>query len=159
MNQELGQTRAGARDESDEEPRPALVCLPAAQTVAVQAALQDLGYAVTVPAKPEDALEQLGQERYALVLIHEAYGGSPEQNQVLKTIQRMAMPQRRHMCVGLIGPQFKTADHMMAFAKSVHVVVAESDLDKIKTVVRRAATDNDHFYRMFRECLREAGKE
>lgn len=34
---------------------------------------------------------------------------------------------------------------MMAFAKSVHVVVAELDLDTIKTVVHRAVTDNDHF--------------
>src|SRR6185436_18228664 len=106
-----------------------------------------------------EALEQVAQNRYELVLIHEAYGGSVEQNQTLKTIQRMAMPLRRHMCVGLIGGQFKTSDHMMAFAKSVHFVVPEYDLGTIKTVARRAVTDNDHFYKAFRESLREAGKE
>lgn len=160
MSETTGQTQSGAATQVNDDPRLALVCLAAAQQLApIQAALQELGYTVHVPAKPEDALEQLAQNRYELVVIHEAYGGSPEQNQVLKSIQTMAMPLRRHMCVGLIGGQFKTSDHMMAFAKSVHFVVAEPDLGTIKTVARRAVTDNDHFYKAFRESLREAGKE
>jgi hypothetical protein len=160
MSQESGQTQAGAAAQANDDPRLALICLAATQQPApIQAALQELGYTVHVPAKPEEALEQIAQNRYELVLIHEAYGGSVEQNQTLKTIQTMAMPLRRHMCVGLIGGQFKMSDHLMAFAKSVHFVVAEPDLGTIKTVARRAVTDNDHFYKTFRECLREAGKE
>lgn len=160
MSQESGQIQAGAATQANDDPRLALICLAATQQPApVQAALQELGYTVHVPAKPEEALEQIAQNRYELVLIHEAYGGSVEQNQTLKTIQTMAMPLRRHLCVGLIGGQLKTSDHAMAFAKSVHFVVAESDLGTIKTVARRAVTDNDHFYKTFRECLREAGKE
>jgi CheY-like chemotaxis protein len=159
MSQESTQNQASAAIQANDDPRLALVCLPQQQTAPVQAALQELGYTVHVSAKQEEALEQLAQNRYELTLIHEAYGGSAEQNQVLKAIQTMAMPQRRHLCVGLIGAQVKTSDHMMAFAKSVHFVVAESDLGTIKTVARRAVTDNDHFYKAFRECLREAGKE
>lgn len=160
MSQESGQTQVGAGAQSEGDPRYALVCLTASQQPGpIQAALQELGYTVHVPAKPEEALEQLAQNRYELALIHEAYGGSAEQNQVLKTIQPMAMPLRRHMCIGLIGGQCKTFDNMLAFAKSVNFVVAESDLDKIKTIARRAVTDNDHFYKTFRESLREAGKE
>ena len=159
MSSESGQTQAGAAL-SEGDPRLALICLGSAQDPApVQAALQELGYTVHIPAKPEEALNQLAENRYELVLIHEAYGGSTDQNQVLKAIQTMAMPQRRHMCVGLIGAQFKTSDHMMAFAKSVHFVVAESDLGTIKTVARRAVAENDHFYKTFRESLREVGKE
>ena len=159
MSQESGQTQAAAAVQAGEDPRLALVCLAAEQAAPVQAALQESGYTVHAPARMEEALEQLAQNRYELALVHEAYGGSPEQNQLLKTIQTMAMPQRRHMCVGLIGAQLKTADHMTAFARSVHFLVAESDLGTIKTVARRAVTDNDHFYKTFRECLREAGKE
>jgi len=160
MSQESSQTQAGAAIPANDDPRLALLCLAATQQPAlVQTALQELGYTVHIPAKPEDALEQIAQNRYELVLIHEAYGGSAEQNQTLKTIQTMAMPLRRHMCIGLIGAQFKTSDHMMAFVKSVHFVVAESDLGTIKTVARRAVTDTDHFYRTMRESLREAGKE
>lgn len=159
MSQESGQTQAATADQAAEDPRFALVCLAAQQAAPVQAELQELGYTVHVPGTMKEALEQFEQNRYELALIHEAFGGSPDQNQLLKTIQTMAMPQRRHMCVGLIGAQLKTADHMMAFAKSVHFVVAEPDLGTIKTIARRAVTDNDHLYKTFRECLREAGKE
>ena len=160
MSGESSQNQTGAAAQVTDDPKLALLCLAATQQPApVQAALQELGYTVHIPAKPEEALEQIAQNRYELVLIHEVYGGSSEQNQLLKTIQTMAMPLRRHMCVGLIGAQFKTSDHMMALAKSVHFVVAESDLGTIKTIARRAVTDNDHFYKAFRESLREAGKE
>lgn len=160
MSSESSQTQTSAAISSEGDPRLALLCPASGQDPApVQAALQELGYTVHVPAKPEEALNQLAENRYELVLIHEAYGGSADQNQVLAAIQRMAMPQRRHMCVGLIGSQLKTSDHMMAFAKSVHFVVAESDLGTIKTVARRAVAENDHFYKTFRESLREAGKE
>jgi DNA-binding NtrC family response regulator len=160
MGLESGQAQTGAAAQANDDPRLALICLAATQQPApIQAALQELGYTVHIPANPDEALEQIAQNRYELVLIHEAYGGSAEQNQVLKTIQTMAMPLRRHMCIGLIGGQFKTSDHMMAFARSVHFVMAESDLGTIKTIARRAVTENDHFYKTFRECLREVGKE
>lgn len=159
MNQESGSVQAGAATQAAEDPRFALVCMAAPQQAPIQAALKELGYEVHVPAKPEEALEQLAQNRYELVLIHDTYGGSAEQNQTLKAVQTMAMPLRRHMCVGLIGAQLKTSDHMMAFARSVHFVVAEADLGNIKTIARRAVSDNEHFYKTFRECLREAGKE
>jgi hypothetical protein len=160
MSQDSGQTQVGTTVQASDDPRLALVCLPTPQQAApVQTALQELGYTVQLPVKPEDALEQIAQNRYELVLIHEAYGGSAELNQTLKAIQTMAMPLRRHMCIGLIGAQFKTSDHMMAFARSVHFVMAEADLGTIKTVARRAVAENEHFYKTFRESLREAGKE
>ena len=77
---------------------------------------------------------------------------------VLQTIQPMAMALRRHMCVGLVGTQFRTFDNMMAFAKSVNFVVGECELPKIKGIARQAVAENDQFYRVFRESLRDAGK-
>lgn len=146
--------------QANEDPRLALVCLASPEQAGpIEAALKELGYTMHRPAKPEDALEMLAQNRYELVLIHEAYGGSPDQNHTLKAIQTMAMPLRRHMCVGLIGAGFKTSDHMMAYAKSVHFVVAETDLGTIKTAARRAVADNDHLYKTFRQCLAEVGKD
>ena len=160
MSQESLQTQTGTTTQGNGDPRLALVCLASPEQAGpIEAALKELGYTVHQSAKPEEAVEQLAQNRYELVLIHEAYGGSPDQNQVLKAIQTMAMPLRRHMCVGLIGAGFKTSDYMMAFAKSVHFVVAEADLGTIKTVVRRAVADNDHLYKTLRECLAEVGKD
>lgn len=146
-------------DDFVEDQRLAMICFeqPKIQVV-VRAALEGLGYTVHVPAKADDAVQRLRQNRYDVLLLHEDYGGSPENNLVLLTIQPMVMVQRRHMCVGLVGKQFRTFDHMLAFAKSVNFVVAERELNKIKAITQQAVSENDQFYRVFREALRDAGK-
>lgn len=151
---------ATTEDDFVEDQKLAIICFdqPKIQT-GVKTALEALGYTVHVPTKPEDAIQRLRQNKYELVLLHEAYGGSAENNLVLQTIQPMAMPLRRHMCVGLVGKSFRTLDNMLAFVKSVSFVVAERELVKIKAITRQAMTANDQFYRVFREALRDAGKQ
>jgi|GEM_PF-216045 len=147
-------------DDFVEDQKLALMCFdqPNLKPI-VKAALEALGYTVHVPAKMEDAAQKVRQNKYEVVLLHETYGGSVAGNLFLQTIQLMAMPLRRHMCVGLVGKSFRTLDNMMAFAKSVSFVVAERELPKIKAILRQAVSDNDQFYRVFREALREAGKQ
>lgn len=150
---------ATTEDDFVEDQKLAIICFeqPKVQA-AVKTALEGLGYTVHVPSKVEDAIQRLRQNKYEVVLLHEAYGGSAENNLVLQTIQPMAMPLRRHMCVGLVGKAFRTLDNMMAFVKSVSFVVAERELPKIKAITRQATAANDQFYRVFREALRDAGK-
>ncbi len=152
-------TVASTEDDFVEDQKLAMACCdqPNLQAV-VRTALEGLGYTVHVPAKAEDAIQKIRQNTYEVVLLHEAYGGSVENNLLLQTIQPMAMPLRRHMCVGLIGKQFRTLDNMTAFVKSVSFVVAEREIAKIKAITRQAVAENDQFYRVFREALREAGK-
>jgi predicted Zn finger-like uncharacterized protein len=163
MDQEVPDDMApasAAEDDFVEDQKLALICFdqPRLQAVA-KIALEGLGYTVHVPVKAEDAIQRLRQNKYEVVLLHEAYGGSAESNMVLQTIQPMAMPLRRHMCVGLVGKSFRTLDNMMAFVKSVSFVVAERELPKIKAITRQAVSGNDQFYRVFREALRDAGKQ
>ncbi len=158
--EDLGAAMATTEDDFVEDQKLALICFDEPQRQAgVKAALEALGYTVHVPAKPADAIQRLRQNKYEAVLLHEAYGGSVENNLVLQAIQPMAMPLRRHMCVGLVGKSFRTLDNMMAFAKSVSFVVAERELGKIKAITHQATTANDQFYRVFREALRDAGKQ
>ena len=146
-------------DEFVEDRKLAMVCIDSApQRATVKTALDGLGYTVHIPLKPEDAVQRIRANRYELVIIHEGYGGSAESNLVLQTIQPMTMPLRRHMCVGLVGDQFRTFDNLMAFAKSVNFVVADRELSKIRGIARQAVAENDQFYRVFRESLRDAGK-
>jgi hypothetical protein len=154
-----GLASSPAEDEFVEDRKLAMVCIDSApQRATVKTALDGLGYTVHIPLKPEDAVHRIRANRYELVIIHEDYGGSAENNLVLQTLQPMTMSLRRHMCVGLVGGQFRTFDNMIAFAKSVNFVVAEWELPKIRGIVRQAVTENDQFYRVFRESLRDAGK-
>ena len=60
---------------------------------------------------------------------------------------------------GVIGiDDFRTMDNMSAFAKSVNFVIGEKDLPKIKAIVKQAVADNEQFYHVFREALRDVGK-
>ena len=151
---------ATTEDDFVEDQKLAVICFDQPQRQeGVKAALEALGYTVHVPTTPTDAIQRIRQNRYEVVLLHEEYGGSAASNLVLQTLQPMAMPLRRHMCVGLVGKAFRTFDHMMAFAKSVNFVVAERELGKIKAITRQAVSGNDQFYRVFREALRDAGKQ
>jgi len=154
-----GLASSPAEDEFVEDRKLALVCIDSApQRATVKTALDGLGYTVHIPLTPEDAVQRVRANRYELVIIHEAYGGSTESNLVLQTIQPMTMTLRRHMCVGLVGNEFRTFDNLLAFAKSVNFVVAERELSKIRGIVRQAVTENDQFFRVFRETSRDAGK-
>lgn len=151
---------ATTEDDFVEDQKLAIICFDQPQRQAgVKAAIEALGYTVHVPTTPADAIQRIRQNKYEVVLLHEEYGGSAESNLVLQTLQPMAMPLRRHMCVGLVGKAFRTLDNMMAFAKSVSFVVADRELGKIKAITRQAASANDQFYRVFREALRDAGKQ
>ncbi len=151
---------ATTEDDFVEDQKLAIICFDQPQRQSgVKAAIEALGYTVHVPTNPTDAIQRIRQNRYEVVLLQEEYGGSAENNLVLQTLQPMAMPLRRHMCVGLVGKAFKTLDNMMAFAKSVSFVVAERELGKIKAITRQAVSANDQFYRVFREALRDAGKQ
>lgn len=147
-------------EEFVENRRLALVCLDQPQFQAMaRTALAGLGYTVQMAVKPADALERMRQNRYEVLVLHEEYGAGVEGNVVLQALQPMAMSLRRHMCVGLVGKQFRTFDNMMAFAKSVNFVVSERELGKLSGIVRQAVMENDQFFRVFRESLREAGRQ
>ncbi|MFA5138270.1 MAG: hypothetical protein WC728_03475 [Elusimicrobiota bacterium] len=151
---------AALTDEDFAEGRKlAMACFDSAEAQSqVKAALEEAGYTVHAPANPQEAVLRLRRTRYEVLILGEEYGGSAENNPVLKAIQPMAMALRRHMCVGLVGKSLRTLDNMTAFARSVNFVVAERELGKIKAITRQAVADNDQFYRIFREALVDAGR-
>lgn len=148
-----------ADEDFSEERKLAMVCFDQPELQGqVKAELEAAGYSVHAPPKGEDALLWMQRKKYEVIILHEEFGGSPEKNLVLKALQPMAMLLRRHMCVGLVGKDLRTLSNMTAFAKSVSFVVAERELGKIKAITRQVVADNDQFYRVYREALRDAGK-
>jgi CheY-like chemotaxis protein len=117
--------------------------------------LEGLGYSVHAPQNGAEALARFRKTKYELVLIQEGYG-APDAD-LHKAVSVMAMPARRHACVGLIGG-YRTMDNMAAFAKSVNFVVSDKELGKLKSIVRHAVADNNQFYAIFHDALKEAHK-
>ena len=139
--------------------RLAMVCVDQLHgQMRVKTALAELGYTVHIVNDSREAIDRIWQRPYNLVILHEEFGGAAEDNSVLKGLQPMPMSVRRFMYVGLIGKQYRTLDPMAAFAKSVNFVVADQELGNLKAIVQEAVTDNDRFFRVLREALREAGR-
>ena len=151
---------AQSGDGGQYEARLALVCEDAPERQAViKAALEQIGFAMLAPKGADDAVERVRRDTYEIVIVDEQYqGASPLDNPVLSAIRTMPMSQRRWMFVTLLGREFKTFDNAMAFARSVNVVVNLNDLPHLPAILRKGITENNEFYRVFREMLAEVGK-
>ena len=62
------------------------------------------------------------------------------------------------MFVLLMSDKFRTMDHMMAFAMSANLVANWKDLGKLSSILGRAVSDNEKFYKVFMDTLKETGK-
>jgi CheY-like chemotaxis protein len=143
-----------------QQQRLALVCEDAHERQAViKAALEQIGFTMHAAKNAEEAVERMRRDPYELIVVDEQFQGStPLDNPVLTGLRTMAMAARRYMFVALLGREYKTFDNMMAFARSVNVVVNPNDLPHLAAILAKSMNDNNHFYRVFREVLAEAGK-
>ena len=137
-----------------------LVCEDSPERQAViKAALDQLGFTMYAAKNTEDALERLRRDTFEAVILDEQFqGGSALDNDVLNAIVVLPMSVRRYMFVALLGRAYKTFDNMLAFARSVNVVVNLNDLPHLPAILRKGITENNEFYRVFREILTEVGK-
>jgi hypothetical protein len=110
-------------------------------------------------ATAEEAGERLRRHAFEIVIVDERFESSGVlDNPVLKFLNTMPIGLRRHIFVVLLGREFKTFDNMMAFVRSVNVVVNVNDLPHLPAIIRKGLEDNNDFYRVFREMLSEVGR-
>jgi|SRR5689334_1874920 len=142
------------------EHRLVLVCENAPERQAiVRAALEQLGYTPLPATTAEEAGERLRRHAFEIVVVDERFeSGGVLDNPVLKMLNTMPIGQRRQIFVVLLGREFKTFDNMMAFTRSVNVVVNLNDLPHLPAIIHKGLNDNNEFYRVFREMLLEVGR-
>lgn len=149
------------REGQSEAAQGALLCDDdQGRRAAIQTALETLGYTVDTAEDAPETLEKLKFNQYGVIVLHERFGGGgPADNTVWNHLRHMPMPARRQLFCALVGPTLKTHDQWAAFAGSVHLVVNEADLPQLRTILHKAITDNDHFYKVYRESLSKRGKQ
>ena len=121
--------------------------------------LTDMGYKIQTANSEDHAIHKIKFTGFDLVILHENYQSTPfRENAVYKYLLNLPMSQRRWIFFVLVGAAFKSLNNMEAFSLSVNVVINEKDFDKAKVILRKSMTDNDHFYKVFREALAAHGK-
>ena len=139
----------------EEEGKIALVC--ESDTVIHQSlvsALELLEYHVTEAVDNREALRNLRYKVYDLVVVDEYFGTKdPERNGVLIYLERLHMDVRRNMFVTLISDRFRTMDYMMAFCKSVNLIINKKNIEDVEKILARNISDYEMFYRIYMETL------
>lgn len=139
----------------EEEGKIALVC--ESDTViheSLVSALELLEYHVSKAVDNREALRSLRYKVYDLVVVDEYFGTKdPERNGVLIYLERLHMDVRRNMFVTLISDRFRTMDHMMAFCKSVNLIINKKNIEDVEKILSRNISDYEMFYRIYKETI------
>lgn len=143
-------------DFMEEEGLTAIVCVADAdRQEKVRIALDLLEYSVTKVRDTREALKSMRYHNYDVVVVDELFDTkNPEVNGVLIYLNRQPMVSRRHMTVFLMTDTHNTRDEMVAFHKSVSMVVNNRDIDKIDTILQKGVRENALFYRIYNEFKR-----
>jgi hypothetical protein len=121
--------------------------------------LEELEYKVQLAQTPDHAAHKIKYFLYDIVILHEtSMGVALKENPVYELILKLPMSDRRKIFVILVGDKFKTADNMRAYSLSVNLVVNEKNFDKIEIILKKAFSDNNAFYKIFKDTLQTLGK-
>jgi len=125
----------------------------------VKSALESLGYKVTHPANSREALKQMRFHVFDMIVVNEKFDTpDPDHNNVLRYLATLNMAVRRNIFVVLISDRFRTNDNMAAFHNSVNMVIGVDHMDDIEKVLKHGITENDIFYRVYKESLVKTGR-
>ncbi|MBU4463189.1 MAG: zinc-ribbon domain-containing protein [Proteobacteria bacterium] len=144
----------------EEGAKTALLCeLDSAVKSKIRLALENMEYNVTEPESDREALKQMRFHVFDLVILNEVFSSeNPDENNVMKYLERLPMATRRKIFVVLATRRFRTTDNMAAFNKSVNIVVNTKNIDEIGKIIKRGLSDNAAFYRVFKDALVKTGK-
>jgi hypothetical protein len=143
----------GSFDFVSTEDKPALLAFSTPEWLdTAKTALRELGYKIHTAATHSDFIVRFGQAHYQVVVLEELFGANTiDENLTLKSLQGMAVNQRRHTTIILLGNSFQTFTPMEAFKHSVHAVINSSEMFLLKQLVEKAVADNELFLHSFRE--------
>ncbi len=121
--------------------------------------LEERGFKVQFAKSAAHAVHKMKFTHYHYVVLHEKYDNLPlAKNPVYQLLVKMPMATRRHIFLAVIGEGFKTLNNMQAFSYSVNLVINEKDIDKLGKILKKAISEHEMFYKVFKESLQAMGK-
>jgi len=149
-----------ALDSYGEKEKLALVMVPDnLRLEKIKEALDELGYNTIRAENSLEALSKMRFQNFDLVILSDRFDNTLlQQSPILQYLNHLSMSIRRKMFVLLMSDTLRTMDHMSAFAMSANLVANWKDLVRLSSILGRALSDNEKFYKVFMDVLRETGK-
>jgi predicted Zn finger-like uncharacterized protein len=144
----------------EEEGATALICeMDPDVRKTCKESLVSLEYHVTEANNLRDALTKMRFHTYDLVVVNETFGvESAIENSILVYLQRLPMSVRRNIFVALLSDALRTMDNMMAYNRSVNLIINTKSMDDFYTILKRSMAENELFFKIFKETLKEEGR-
>ena len=144
----------------EEEGKTALICeSDGAIRDKINHVLDILEYHITVATDTRNALKKLRYHDYNLIIVNEYFETShPDSNGILIYLKRLDMSSRRNMVVALLSSRLRTMDNLMAFSKSVNLVINTNDMDNFDKILTLGLGEHEFFYRIYNESLKKTGR-
>jgi len=121
--------------------------------------LERMDYHVVEAASARNALKYMRFHVYDLVVVNEKLEATDaDSNHVLQYLSQLPISTRRNMFIVLLGKGLRTLDNMLAFNKSVNLVVNVKDMDDMEKILKGALKEHAAFYEVFMESLKKTGR-
>jgi hypothetical protein len=126
----------------------------------INSALEELSYKPVLPSSISEAMGKLRLHHFDLIFLSDGFDGQDlERSPITDYLNHLSISIRRKVFLVLLSNKFKTMDNMMAFAKSANLVVHPDDLSNLPLILKKAISDNEKFYKVLMDTLKELGKE
>jgi len=122
-------------------------------------ALEEKEFKIQYARSPEHAVHKMKFTHFHFVALNENFGNvALDENPFYQTLIEMPMVTRRNIFFALVGANFKSLNNMQAFQKSANVVINEKDLEKLGDILKKSISENEIFYKVYKETLHAMGK-
>ena len=126
----------------------------------INSALEELSYKPILPTSTNEAMGKLRLYHFDLILLSDGFDGQDlDRSPVPHYLNHLSMSLRRKIFLVLLSERFKTMDNMMAFGESANLLVNPDDLSSLPLILKKAISDNEKFYKVFMDTIKEVGKE
>jgi CheY-like chemotaxis protein len=159
---DLSWLREGVFEDQDvveDIPRALVLMADSEMREIIYKSVENLGYMVELAVSAEEAIDKMRFVNYAAVFLHSRYEPGGLENGTFHAYMRtMNMSRRRYIFYVLIGEQFETLYDLQAMAFSANLVVNDSEIQYIGTILKKAIPEYETLFGPLMEELQVAGK-
>jgi hypothetical protein len=121
--------------------------------------LEEKNFKIQYARSPEYAVHKMKFTHFHFVALNENFGNvALDESPIYQKMIEMPMVTRRNIFFALVGSNFKSLNNMQAYQKSANVVINVKDLEKLGVILKKSISENENFYKVYKETLNAMGK-
>lgn len=158
---EDGEAEGDPFDFIEEEGLMAMVCMEdSSAKKEASKVLEYMDYSVFTPENNNQALRELRMRGdFSMIVVEENFCCEGiNNNPVLRYIKRLPMRDRREVFVVIVSENRRTFERKDAFVHSANIIINIGHMQKFEDFVKKGLTENENFYRNFKETLKKGLK-